>query len=417
MTQPTRLRVVFYTDSPVVGGAENVARSLVASLGPCVEPVVAGVDPGVVAHIAAGRADTTTRMLDRVTGRGDLRTVAAHAAALSELGADVVHVDRHLWSGQYGVLAASRAGIPALCVVHGVLPASSPSQRVLTVATARLARRYVGVSDYVSRQVRHQLWLPRSRVTTVYNGIAPDPDEARGQSPGGAAREPVSVLCVGRLAPEKGVDVLVRAIAAVPGVDAVVVGDGADRGALEALASELGVAGRLRFDGWVGGWTSRYQPEVVVVPSRFEALSVVALEAMRGGLPVVATRVGGIPEVVVDSVTGLLVGPDDPGALAGAIGALLPDARRREAMGSAGRSRVAERFGLATMVAAYEDLYARIARPSPSRRARGLVPPTARCATSRAPGATDAPSRATRPPQLAASAWGPHAPRSGGSGV
>lgn len=414
MTRPARLRVVFYTDSPVVGGAENVARSLVASLGSDVEPVVAGVEPAVVAHIAAEREGTTTRVLDRVTGRGDLRTIAAHAAALSELGADVVHVDRHLWSGQYGVLAASRAGVPALCVVHGVLPASSVSQRVLTVATARLARRYVGVSDYVSRQVRRQLRLPKTRVTTVYNGIAPVPGAGSGPSPGGVAREPVSVLCVGRLEPEKGVDVLVRAMAAVPGADAVVVGDGSDRAPLEALASELGVAQRVRFDGWCDGWTTRYQPKVVVVPSRFEALSVVALEAMRGGHPVIATRVGGIPEVVVDSVTGLLVRAEDPASLAGAIGSLLPDVRRREAMGSAGRARVAERFGLGAMVAAYEALYTRVARPSPSRRPRALVPLATHRATSRPPTAAQTPSTTTWWPGLAATASRPDAPRSRG---
>lgn len=373
MTPPVPLRVLFYTDSPVVGGAENVARSLVASLGPHVQPVIAGIEPAVVAHIASGRAGAGTRVLERVAGRADLRTVVAHAAAFWELNVDVVHVDRHLWSGQYGLLAASWAGVPALSVVHGVLPASSASQRALTVATARLAQRYVGVSDYVSRQVRRQLCIPSERVTTVYNGIAPPSSAGLGRSPG-PAPERVSVLCVGRLAYEKGVDVLVRAIAAVPGADAVVVGDGAERPRIEALASRLGVTGRVRFDGWLGGWTTRYSPQIVVVPSRFEALSVVALEAMRAGIPVVATRVGGIPEVVVDSVTGLLVAPDDPAALGAAIGTLLADPPRRQAMGAAGRARVAERFCVDTMVAAYEELYTGLAeRPTPARRVRRLA--------------------------------------------
>lgn len=381
MTPPVPLRVLFYTDSPVVGGAENVTRSLVASLGPHVQPVIAGVDPGVVAHVASGREDTGTRVLDRVAGRADLRTIAAHAAAFWELNVDVVHVDRHLWSGQYGLLAASWAGVPALSVVHGVLPASSTSQRALTVATARLAQRYVGVSGYVSRQVRHQLCIPPERVTTVYNGIAPPPAAGPGR-PRGPAPEPVAVLCVGRLAYEKGVDVLVRAMAALPSAAAVVVGDGAERQRIESLASAQGVTGRVRFDGWVEGWTARYAPQVVVVPSRFEALSVVALEAMQAGIPVVATRVGGIPEIVADSVTGVLVAPDDPAAMAAAIGSLLADGRRREAMGAAGRARVAERFCLEAMVAAYEELYAAVARrPTPARRVRSLahvVPPELR---------------------------------------
>ncbi|MGH8988731.1 MAG: glycosyltransferase family 4 protein [Acidimicrobiales bacterium] len=376
MSAPPRLRVAFYTDSPVVGGAENVARSLVASLGPRVEPIVLGTSTEVVAHISSGRAGTEARVLGKVAGRSDLRTVAAHAAELRDLGADVVQVDRHLWSGQYGVLAAWCAGVPALCVVHGVLPADSLSQRALTMATARLARRYVGVSDYVSRQVCRQLRVPAARVTTVHNGLVhnglvhddpvhDDPVHDDGTAAAGSAREPVSVLCVGRLAFEKGFDVLVRAIAALPGADAVVVGDGAERSRLEALASELGVAGRVRFDGWVEGWAARYQPAIVVVPSRHEALSLVALEAMRAGLPVVATRVGGLPEVVDEPETGVLVEPDDAAALAGAIGALLGDAPRRTRMGAAGRERVAARFDHGAMVAAYEGLYASLAgRPA-----------------------------------------------------
>lgn len=381
MTPPIPLRVLFYTDSPVVGGAENVARSLVASLGPRFQPVIAGVDPGVVAHIASGREGAATRVLDKVAGRTDLRTVAAHAAAFWELDVDLVHVNRHLWSGQYGLLAASWAGIPALSVVHGVLPASSISQRVFTVATARLAQRYVGVADYVSREVRRQLRMPSERVTTIYNGFAP-PSAAGLGRPGGSSPEPVPVLYVGRLAHEKGADVLMRAMAAVPGTTAVVVGDGPERPRVEALASRPGVTGRVRFDGWVEGWTARYRPQVVVVPSRFEALSVVALEAMRAGIPVVATRVGGTPEIVVDAVTGLLVAPDDPAALAVAIGTLLADRPRREAMGAAGWARVAERFRLDAMVAAYEELYTGVAqRPTPARRVRGLahaVPPELR---------------------------------------
>lgn len=392
-----------YSDSSVVGGAETVARAIVGSLGAGFEPIVAGVESRVVAHIASGRAGVATTLLDKVAGRRDLRTVARHAAALRELRADVVHIDRHLWSGQYGVLAAAWAGVPALCVVHGVLPASSRSQRLLTVATSRLPVRYVGVSQYVSRQVRRQLHVPAGRVHTVYNGIGPSRPPASGLAasrPDPSSVVRAGVLFAGRLAWEKGADVLVRAMATLPEADAVLVGDGPERHALEALASGLGVAERVRFEGWVERWSARYSPEVVVVPSRYEAMPLVVLEAMRAGLPVIATRVGGTPEVVADSVTGHLVAPDDPAALARAIGALLPDRRCREDMGAAGRARLHGRFDLGAMVASYEGHYAEVARrPTGAARARGIVqvaPPEVRRRVRRAMSRWAGP-RAARP--------------------
>jgi glycosyltransferase involved in cell wall biosynthesis len=392
MTMSAPFRIVFYSGSCVVGGAEQMARSLVGGLDRGFEPIVAGVDAQVVAHIAAGRPGVETRVLDEVTGRGDLRAVERQAAALRDLRADVVHVDRHLWSGQYGLLAAAWAGVPALCVVHGILPSASRSQRILTVATARLAACYVGVSDAVSREVRSQLRVPARVVRTVYNGVPPCAraavglDAVAGHDGGSAVVAPggrPGVLFVGRLAREKGADVLLRAIAALPGVDAVVVGDGEQRDALERLVLALGLSDRVRFDGWVEQWWTRYVPQVVVVPSRSEAMPLVVLEAMSAGLPVVATRVGGSPEAVADSVTGLLVGPEDPAALASAIGSLLGDAARQRTMGTAGRAVVAERFDRARMIGAYQALYAELAvHAPPFRHARELlrvVDPKRRC--------------------------------------
>jgi len=355
----TMRRVVLYTDSPVIGGGEHFARDLLAKVHPPVEPVVVGVRADVVAFIASGRQGMQTRVLPPVRGRGDLASLFEHARTLRQLDANVVHVNQHLWSGQYGVIASALAGLPSVCVVHGVMPPSSTSQRYLTIATAHLSRHFVGVSHFVAARIRAELRLGGGRVSTIYNGIPPEEPEAASST---TRMLPGTILGVGRLAREKGFDLLVEAMPYLPGRHLLLAGDGPERAFLAALVSSLGVDDRVEFAGWVSEpWAGRFRPDLLVVPSRFEAMPLVILEAMRAGVPVVAARVGGTPELVVNNVTGLLTEPESPRSLAVAIESLLEDSQRREEMARAAKRRLAERFSDSTMVASYEDLYATIA--------------------------------------------------------
>ena len=162
------------------------------------------------------------------------------------------------------------------------------------------------------------------------------------------------LLFVGRLRIRKGVEVLFEALRAMverggPPVRLLIAGDGEHRGALEAKAGELGLvaSGAVSFLGRCGA------PRVagllsgaaaLVVPSTYEGMPLVVLEAMAAGIPVVASRVSGIPEVVVDGETGWLVPAEDPAALAGALAEVLADRAEARRRGEAGRLRVAERY-------------------------------------------------------------------------
>ncbi len=288
---------------------------------------------------------------------------------LRQLDPDVVHVNQHLWSGQYGVIASALAGVPPVCVVHGAMPPASSSQRHLTTATARLVRHFVGVSHFVAEQIRTELHLDGRRVSTIYNGVPCEEPESTGHP----ETSPGTILGVGRFAHEKGFDLLVEAMAHLPLRRLVLIGDGPERSSLEALAASLGIEDRIRFAGWMSEpWGTRIRPDLVVVPSRFDAMPLVVLEAMRAGVPVVAARVGGMPELVVDGVTGLLAQPESPVSLAGAIESLLSDPPRREEMARAAKVRLARRFSDSTMVTSYESLYDAVSG-QPTRQSEASV--------------------------------------------
>jgi glycosyltransferase involved in cell wall biosynthesis len=204
-----------------------------------------------------------------------------------------------------------------------------------------------------ARELERMIALPDGSVHVVHNGVPDTPIEPLERPTDG----PV-IGTVGRFAPQKGQDVLVKAMEDLPGVTAVMVGDGEGRAELAGLAERLGVSDRVLMPGWSADprpWLPSF--DVFVLPSRVEGLPLVIIEAMLASRPVVATRVDGIPEEIVDGVTGLIVPPEDPPALASAVRELLQDPERRERMGREGREVALRRFSVERMVAGYEALY------------------------------------------------------------
>ena len=192
--------------------------------------------------------------------------------------------------------------------------------------------------------------LAPERVALIRVGalpVAPDPAaEARVRSIWGNGYSGPIIGCVGRLAPEKGVDTLIRSLPEVfrahPEVRVVIVGDGPERSALEALAQSLGLAGRVHFLGEQPDAAALMTAmQVVAAPSRTENFSLTIAEAMAAARPLVACNVGGIPEMVEDGVTGFLIPPDNPNALARRLADVLADPPRAGAMGAAGQRKAA----------------------------------------------------------------------------
>jgi glycosyltransferase involved in cell wall biosynthesis len=280
------------------------------------------------------------------------------ARAVRRARADVVHT--HLVHADvYGAFAARKL----VSTKHNDDPFRAGPFRFVERVLARRASRVIAITEALARFQVERVGIPVGKLVVIPYGLD-DLPAPWGENPRDAVPPDARVLlAVCRLEEQKGVDVAVRALARVrerePGAELVVLGDGPERPRLEALAGELRVPVHLpgRVPD-VAAWLRR--AALLVHPVRWEGFGLAVLEAMLAGLPVVASRVSSLPELVADGETGVLVQPDDPEALATGIEGGL-EARAR--LGAAGLQRARERFSVARMadatVAVYEEVLGR----------------------------------------------------------
>ena len=220
--------------------------------------------------------------------------------------------------------------------------------------------------NHESRKEMVALGVAPGRCHVVPNGI--EVLRFAAPRPAHAGRGAIQLLCVGRLAEQKGLDVMLQALPAVRSAMGPttlrILGEGHERGRLERLAAELGVASDVRFEGLVSDVRPYLSAaEVFVFPSRYEGHPHALLEAMAAGVPVVGTAVQGTIEVIRDGVEGLLVPPDDAGALARALVAVLQDEPLAARLAAGARARVASEFSVQKMVDRILRVYWETLRP------------------------------------------------------
>jgi glycosyltransferase involved in cell wall biosynthesis len=329
-----------------IGGSERHLLTLLPALARRgVEPVMLGLDD------PAGDPEPFYRELRVPSVRVpcprdvDPALVVRLRRELRSLAPDVVHT--HLVHGDvYGGLALpARARL--VSTKHNDDPFRAGPFRAVERVLAFRTARVIAITDALARFTVDRVGIPREKVTVIHYGLDELPRAWGENPPDPVPRDARVLLCVARLAPQKGVDIAVRALAQLDDGVLVVLGEGAERPALEGLARELGVAERVFLLGRVPDVAAWYgRASLLVHPVRWEGFGLAVLEAMLAGLPVVASRVSALPELVVDGETGVLVPPDDPHALAGGIRRALADAHR---LGETARVRARTEFSVARM--------------------------------------------------------------------
>jgi glycosyltransferase involved in cell wall biosynthesis len=276
------------------------------------------------------------------------------------LHADVVHT--HLVHADvYGGLAAALRGIRLVSTKHNDDPFRLGPFRYVERGLARVAGRIVTITEALRRFTVERVGIPAAKVETIHYGLDELPTAWGRNPPDDVPAHARVLLAIARLTRQKGVDVAVEALRLLPeDTVLVVLGEGPERPRLESLARDLGVDRRLFLRGRepdVAAWLGR--AAALVHPARWEGFGLGVLEAMVAGLPVVASSVSSLPELVVDGETGFLVHPDDPSALALGIARALADGGR---LGATGRERARDEFSVARMADRTTALYGSLGR-------------------------------------------------------
>jgi glycosyltransferase involved in cell wall biosynthesis len=280
---------------------------------------------------------------------------------------DMIHAHAPLPCGHAAMLLSAELGLPYVVSVHG-LDAFSTNQvggragewcRRISQRVFRSSRRVICISEHVREQVLEGTG-PSCRTSVVYNGV-----DAEMFSPGSEPTpDELTVLSVGNLIPIKGHDVLIRAVAALvpefPTLNLEIIGEGPELNRLQELAQQLQIGDRVRFLGQ----RSRQQVAaamrrctVFALPSRYEGLGCVYLEAMAVGKPTMGCRGQGIAEIIRQGSNGFLVGPDNEKELTLALALLLRDEPLRRSLGAAARDTVLERLTMAHQAESLARIY------------------------------------------------------------
>jgi glycosyltransferase involved in cell wall biosynthesis len=386
---PPARRVLMVTDSLQPGGAERHVVDLATALARHGHDVtIACSTSGALQRDAEIGGVTVAPLMDKLVKRRFSPAFARRLGTLVTSGEfDLVHA--HVYaSASAAAEAVAGLAVPLVITEHTEAPWRGLQERTISHATYARADQILAVSTAIRTQLLHEFGVPARKASYVPNAIVALSEPQLTQPlPAGCDRARL-VGRVARLQPEKGIEVFLRAAAALapraPDVRFLIVGAGPVRRRLETLCRRLAITDRVYFLG--------HRPDaraiiatldILVVSSLNDGSPLVVLEAMASATPVLASRTGGIPDQLRDGVDGLLVTPGSAGALATAMERLLGDPDGARLLAASARRRVRSRFRYDTMLTAVERAYrialerrapgAAVARGERTRRASGAL--------------------------------------------
>lgn len=351
-----------------IGGAERIYVQTAKSLADRGARVVAACLQWRSGRVADALAGTPVRVHDLgMSGKLDILALLRLARFLRRERVDVLYtflIHSHI----IGRIAGRIAGVPVILSSQQNAGWETRTQRILNRVTARWCSAIVAVSKGVEQYLVTDVGIAPQKLRTIYNSVDVDRFTPRAQLFNDPSRPVLGT--VARLHPEKDYDTLLEALQQVqrthPGTQLLIAGDGPDRPRLEQKARALRLDGAVRFLGHLEDVRPVLaQLDAYVQSSHGEGFSVSVLEALASGLPVIATRVGGNDEAVLDNVCGRLVEPRDPTALAEAISQILSNPGLARQMGVASRSHVTRTFSSEASMTRTGDLIEELLYPRP----------------------------------------------------
>lgn len=361
------IRVLHVIGGGEFGGAERHILTLFKSVDPkdaLIEAVCLFTAPFAPLAREAGMSVTVLPMHSKL----DLRVARRLKEILSQY--DIVHT-HGVRANLLGRLAARGTSLPVCTTVHSFLSQDYPHPvtRIVNTLSERLTRRFttrfIAVSDYLAADLEKE-GVPREKITVVHNGISLELEQGKPETAlrarFGLPEGVPLIATVGRLHRVKGHRYFITAAAEVlkkhPAARFLIIGSGPERPELERQIHTLGLGGRVIITGFVKE-VMHYYPDftALVLPSLAEGFGLVVLEAFLHMTPVVATRVGGLPEVVRDGETGFLVPPADAAALAGAVCRVIEDPVAAKETAVRGRDFAGREFSAARMAAKTVTVY------------------------------------------------------------
>ncbi len=285
--------------------------------------------------------------------------------AIRESKPDIVHT----WltrANVMGRIAARSAGVSKVVSSLRVMEVEKGYHLFAERKTAGLASAVTVNSEALRHFAVESIGLSADKIRLIPNGIdtarKPDAEAAASNRKLWVKADHIAIGAVGRLHRQKGMDVLLDAAAVLlkehRNVQFLIAGDGPERASLEAQAARLGIADSVTFCGWVEDSLNFIAAlDIFALPSRWEGMPNAVMETMLAERSIVATRVSGVPDLLRDESEGLVVPPEDPGALSRALNRLVNDADFRHQLARAAHQKIISQFDLKNMIAAHEKLY------------------------------------------------------------
>lgn len=373
MTQK-KIKVMHILLSLEFGGAEKVVVNLVNKL----YDERFDFSICVMDRIGALRDELNSNMkvicMERKGGGVDFALPARLAKVMREVTPDIIHMHNPT-ALLYGTISGKMAGARGMIVTqHGSVSVENPRMRFVTTQLSKIIDKNIPVSAEIEEYLKSRCKVRNDKLETIINGIddsiyRPNTAERIDGKKRLDLKDNIVIGHIARFSAEKDQRNLLKAFSVVvKKIDnsrLIMVGDGPMRSDLELFAKELNIADKVLFTGFrrdIPALLNMF--DIFVLSSLREGTSLTLIEAMATELPIVATNVGGNPNVIVDKITGLLVPPSNPGRLADALIHLCRDRHLREEMGKAGRRVMEEKFSLTMMAEKYAKLYQELARSS-----------------------------------------------------